>query len=230
MITNYSASRILNKLWNGATLTQPGTYYFGFSSTTPSVDGSNVLEPTVGAYARVAVPSNGTNWSTATSKTTPVNADEFVLADSAASSATKKTTLAQIVTVLKTLIATDTLASPTDVTTNNATTSFHGFLKKLSGGTVDTMRGDGTWANYGLSIQKLQQFVDKPAYQDVSLIDWDSDYHSWALNKYVSVCKLGLIYILHTCVGSFNHVDKTVDIIPLFKPEIKPLFPGWEFK
>jgi len=82
----------------------------------------------------------------------------------------------------------------------------------------------------GLSIQKLQQFVDKPAYQDVSLIDWDSDYLSWALNKYVSVSKNSLIYILHTCVGSFNPVDKTVDIIPLFKPEIKPLFPGWEFK
>jgi len=86
---------------------------------------------------------------------------------------------------------------------------------------LSTLRGDGTWTNLGISIQKLQQFVDKPAYQDVSLIDWNSDYHSWALNKYVSVCRCGLIFILHTCVGSCNYVDKTVDIIPLFKPEIK---------
>jgi hypothetical protein len=40
----------------------------------------------------------------------------------------------------------DELAAPTDVTTLNATTSAHGLLPKLGGGTTNFLRADGTWA------------------------------------------------------------------------------------
>ncbi len=40
----------------------------------------------------------------------------------------------------------DELAAPTDVTTLNATTSAHGLLPKLGGGTTNYLRADGTWA------------------------------------------------------------------------------------
>jgi len=40
----------------------------------------------------------------------------------------------------------DELAAPTDVTTLDATTSLHGLLKKLGGGTTNFLRADGAWA------------------------------------------------------------------------------------
>lgn len=40
----------------------------------------------------------------------------------------------------------DELAAPTDVTTLDATTSLHGLLMKLGGGTTNFLRADGTWA------------------------------------------------------------------------------------
>lgn len=40
----------------------------------------------------------------------------------------------------------DSLLSPTDVTTLNATTSAHGLLPKLGGGTTNFLRADGSWA------------------------------------------------------------------------------------
>jgi hypothetical protein len=43
-------------------------------------------------------------------------------------------------------IALDTLAVPTDITTLNATTSAHGLLPKLGGGTTNFFRADGTYA------------------------------------------------------------------------------------
>lgn len=43
----------------------------------------------------------------------------------------------------------DELAAPTDVTTLNATTSAHGLLPKLGGGTTNFLRADGSWAAPG---------------------------------------------------------------------------------
>jgi len=43
----------------------------------------------------------------------------------------------------------DELAAPTDVTTLNATTSAHGLLPKLGGGTTNFLRADGNWAAPG---------------------------------------------------------------------------------
>lgn len=40
----------------------------------------------------------------------------------------------------------DELAAPTDVTTLNASTSAHGLLPKLGGGTTNFLRADGAWA------------------------------------------------------------------------------------
>jgi hypothetical protein len=103
----------------------------------------------------------------ATSKATPVDADEFGGADSAASFGFKRFTWANLKATLKTYFDTlyaalahasrhksggadaiklDELAAPTDVTTLNATTSAHGLLKKLGGGTTNFLRADGTWA------------------------------------------------------------------------------------
>ena len=42
-------------------------------------------------------------------------------------------------------IALDTFGTPTDVTTNNATTGYHGLLLKLDGNTSNYLRGDGSW-------------------------------------------------------------------------------------
>lgn len=48
-----------------------------------------------------------------------------------------------------TSLATDGFGALTDVTTNNATVSAHGFLPKLGGGTTNFLRADGTWAAPG---------------------------------------------------------------------------------
>jgi hypothetical protein len=40
----------------------------------------------------------------------------------------------------------DELAVPTDITTLNSTTSLHGLLPKLGGGTTNFLRADGTWS------------------------------------------------------------------------------------
>jgi hypothetical protein len=140
----------------------------------------------------------------ATSKTTPVDADEIGITDSAASFGLKKLTWANLKATLKTYFDTlystfsgsytdltskptlgtaaaadtgafataaqgtdartptahasthasggtdaiklDELAAPTDVTTLNATTSAHGLLPKLGGGTTNFLRADGSWA------------------------------------------------------------------------------------
>lgn len=49
--------------WLGASsYSAPATVYIGLSSTTIADDGSNVTEPSAGAYARVAVTNNLTEW------------------------------------------------------------------------------------------------------------------------------------------------------------------------
>ena len=46
-------------------------------------------------------------------------------------------------------LATDGFGALSDITTNNATVSAHGFLPKLGGGTTNFLRADGTWAAPG---------------------------------------------------------------------------------
>lgn len=40
----------------------PATWFLGLSTTTPNNDGSGFTEPTIGAYARVSVTNNVTNF------------------------------------------------------------------------------------------------------------------------------------------------------------------------
>ncbi len=54
-------------------------------------------------------------------------------------------------TLAVTAQATDTFGAPTDVTTNNATTSAHGFLKKLDNTAAHYMDGTGSWSTPGAS-------------------------------------------------------------------------------
>lgn len=54
----------------------PATWYFGLSTTTPADDGTGFTEPVGGAYARVAMTNNATNFpvsTTASGVTTKAN-------------------------------------------------------------------------------------------------------------------------------------------------------------
>jgi hypothetical protein len=52
--------------WFGAVaLSVPGIWYASLSTTTPTEAGANFTEPAAGAYARVAITNNGTNFPSA---------------------------------------------------------------------------------------------------------------------------------------------------------------------
>lgn len=53
---------LLDHLLGGPDYVRPATVYVGLSTTTPNDDGSGITEPAGGAYARVAVTNNATNW------------------------------------------------------------------------------------------------------------------------------------------------------------------------
>ena len=66
-LSDARAAAVLNRLFNGATLTIPATYYIALSTTQPEDDGTNVTEPsggTAAGYARKAVTVNTTNFPT----------------------------------------------------------------------------------------------------------------------------------------------------------------------
>lgn len=80
--SNYAAQALLNSLFGktsafGALASVP-TIYVGLSSTTPTEAGSNVTEPSSGAYARVATAA--ADWDAATSADPSVveNAEDVV--------------------------------------------------------------------------------------------------------------------------------------------------------
>ena len=65
--TNNREQQIANSQFGGgATTWAPATWYVGLSTTTPAGDGTAFSEPVGGAYARVAVTNNSTNWPAAT--------------------------------------------------------------------------------------------------------------------------------------------------------------------
>ena len=67
-ITNYAASRHLNKDFNGTNYTPPATWYVGFRG--------NGVELSGNGYARIALTANGTNFPT-TSTNVISNGVEF---------------------------------------------------------------------------------------------------------------------------------------------------------
>jgi len=60
--SDYLENQLLDHVWSAAVYTPPVTLYVGLSTTDPLDDGSGITEPSGGAYARVAVTNNATNW------------------------------------------------------------------------------------------------------------------------------------------------------------------------
>ncbi len=79
-LTNYTHQALLNSTFgkssNFGALASAPTIYVGLSSTTPTMAGANVTEPSTGSYAQVA--TSGSDWGSATS------ADPSVLSNAAA--------------------------------------------------------------------------------------------------------------------------------------------------
>lgn len=67
-LTNYADQKLVQLLFGDTAYTIPTTLYVGLSTTTPTQAGTNFTEPSGGAYARVAVTNNTTNWVAATSQ------------------------------------------------------------------------------------------------------------------------------------------------------------------
>jgi hypothetical protein len=66
-VSNASKASILDeKFGSGATNIAPATWHLALSTTVPLADGTGITEPVGGAYARVAVTNNGTNFGPAT--------------------------------------------------------------------------------------------------------------------------------------------------------------------
>jgi len=60
-----SANKILDKNFGATDYTPPATLYVGLSTTTIGIAGTGATEPSGGAYARVAITNNKTNFGTA---------------------------------------------------------------------------------------------------------------------------------------------------------------------
>ena len=66
MVTNYFRNCVMGNVFGSQTTPAlPTAYWLGMSSTAPTVDGTNITEPSGGAYARVqlgslSAPSDGT--------------------------------------------------------------------------------------------------------------------------------------------------------------------------
>lgn len=69
MITKYQASQIQNYVFGKTQLDPSATYYLGLSKAPITTDGTGLDEPAGGAYERVAIPNDKTNWSTSTDGT-----------------------------------------------------------------------------------------------------------------------------------------------------------------
>ena len=67
MVTD-NVNLVLGHLFGDATYTLPTNYYVGLLTTTPTVTGTNITEPSGLGYARVAVPNNSTYWNTASAR------------------------------------------------------------------------------------------------------------------------------------------------------------------
>lgn len=65
----------------------------------------------------------------------------------------------------------DQVAAPTDVTTLNATTSAHGLLPKLGGGTTNYLRADGTWATPSVGAPAAHASTHQPGGSDAMAVD-----------------------------------------------------------
>lgn len=60
--TDFLELELLDHVFGAAAYTAPATLYVGLSTTTITDAGGNITEPSGGAYARVAVTNNATNF------------------------------------------------------------------------------------------------------------------------------------------------------------------------
>ena len=67
--SDYTEKLLQDKWLGGANFTPAATIYVGLSATTVNDDGTGITEPSGGAYARVAVTNNLTNWPAASGAT-----------------------------------------------------------------------------------------------------------------------------------------------------------------
>ncbi|ETR66384.1 MAG: hypothetical protein OMM_12858 [Candidatus Magnetoglobus multicellularis str. Araruama] len=67
--SNYGANKIADHLFGSTSLGLPSTWYVAVSSTAPQADGTGVTEPTDGAYTRIAITNNKTNFGSAVAGT-----------------------------------------------------------------------------------------------------------------------------------------------------------------
>jgi len=83
-IVTGAANKVLDLLFGQTALVNLSTMYLGLSTTTVQNDGSGATEPSAGAYARVAITNNKTNWGTA-ALASLTNAVAFTFTESTAS-------------------------------------------------------------------------------------------------------------------------------------------------
>ncbi len=77
------------------------------------------------------------------------------------------------------------------------------------------------------NLHTLQEFVDKPCYQDPNQINLEEG-SSWALNPHMVVTSAGRVMVLTSCVAVADIKAKSILMVKsLFKPEVKAAFPGW---
>lgn len=151
----------------------------------------------------------------ATAKTTPVDADEVPIVDSAASNILKKVTWANIKATLKTYFDTlypsgsgtstgtntgdqtisDATISLTDITTNDASTSRHGFLKKLDNNAAHFMNGQGAWAtpSGGITNGAGSNVIPKSDGTNLIASGLSDDGTSATLSRYLKLTNAGAI-------------------------------------
>jgi hypothetical protein len=82
-LSTYLENKILYEVFGKVDYVAPTTLYLGLSTTTPAKGGTGVTEPSGGAYARVPITNNATNFpaSTASSK---ANGAVFTFAEATA--------------------------------------------------------------------------------------------------------------------------------------------------
>ena len=86
--SNYTAQALLNSLFgktsNFGALASAPTIYVGLSSTTPTETGTNVTEPSGGAYARVSTVAGDWNAATSADPSVVTNANAITFAKATA--------------------------------------------------------------------------------------------------------------------------------------------------